>query len=810
MVCQIVSRVLDLGSADAWISDWSYRGTMVGAAAMVTARAVLVHEHRHAWGLIAAGLAAWTAGDLAYVLDLPGDRVAYSSATDVLYFLSFGSFIVGLRLLRGRARASLALTVVLLAMTTLWSWLVFSDVVESAVGGSAVAHPLLDLVLVGSVVLALGARGWRAGRAFWLLAGGLLAMALGDSAYATQVAHGMHADDTAIELLWPIGALCVAGAAWTPPAAKDVNGTELRWVIELLSAVGIAGAVIALVVDHFTPVDTVTFALSCATLSAALAQRIVIYRQRAKAQKAATAAEALRGAAMDAIVRFDNAGIVSEWNDAAVTMFGYSREEAFGAELGELVRPPAARERHRQGVAQMGTVEGERLLNRQLEAMMLNAEGTEFPVELMIVQSDVDPPRFTAFLRDISERLQREEENGRLAALVRSSNNAIISTSLDGIVSAWNSSAERLYGYTMQEALGQHLSSLIIPSDRADEMKAIVDSVLDREIRTFETQRQCKDGSLRDVSLRAFAIRDMAGELTGVCTSTHDVTERRRADERERRDQEGRLWRDRVRTALDEGHFMFWGQPVVDAASGAIDHHELLLRMDLDGNVITPNQFLPHAENSPLITEIDRFAITTGLEFAATMPVAINISAQGIEDPDLIDHIRRAIKDESVARNVIFEITETAAVAKLDAAAELVRELTARGFRVALDDFGTGYGSFTYLQHLPVTELKIDIEFVRALADDPTDHRLVKSLVSVAQNFGMKTVAEGVEDEATASLLRELGVDLLQGYYLGYPAQMTLSSRWSAAPVTIRSGPLAEPWQPPTPGQTPRISRRRS
>ena len=230
---------------------------------------------------------------------------------------------------------------------------------------------------------------------------------------------------------------------------------------------------------------------------------------------------------------------------------------------------------------------------------------------------------------------------------------------------------------------------------------------------------------------------------------------------------------------------MFWGQPVVDAGDGTIHHHELLLRMDLDGDVITPNHFLPHAEDCDLITEIDRYAVTTGFALAAKTPVAINLSAKGLKDPRLVTHIKESLGSATPASNVIFEITETAAVENLDAARELVEELTALGFGVALDDFGTGYGSFTYLQQLAVTELKIDIDYVRALAEDPSDQRLVKSIIAVAQNFEMKTVAEGVEDQATLELLCELGVDLVQGYHVGYPAQMTGSGRWPplVAPV---------------------------
>ena len=237
----------------------------------------------------------------------------------------------------------------------------------------------------------------------------------------------------------------------------------------------------------------------------------------------------------------------------------------------------------------------------------------------------------------------------------------------------------------------------------------------------------------------------------------------------ERRDKEGRLWRDRIHTALTEGRFMYWGQPVIDAATGGIDHHELLLRMDLDGDVITPNHFLPHAEGSELMTEIDRWAIKTGFEIAATLPVAINLSARSLEDVSLIGDIKKALGSRALAGNVTFEITESAAIENLDAARELVEELTSLGFGVALDDFGTGYGSFTYLQQLPVTELKIDIDYVRALARDRTDQRLVKSIVSVARNFEMKTVAEGVEDQATSDLLRELRRRLPPGLPPGLP-----------------------------------------
>jgi PAS domain S-box-containing protein len=797
LALQLASRIfdLDLGLGDeagTAIADWSYRALMAASALLVALRAALVAEQRAAWALIAVGLVAWTAGDVYYELLLSGDEIPYPSLSDALYFVLYGALIAGMRLLRGSATVSLALIVVLLGLTTLWSWLVLSEVLDGAVGGTAavlttVAYPLLDLALVASTLLALAARGGRSAWVFGALGAGFLVMALGDSVYAVQVAQGVYTDGTLLEAVWPAGALCIAAAAWIDPG-KDHHRAERDGrdrAVEALTAVAIAMAMAILFVDHFARVDTVTVFLAGATLFAALVHRAMILHDHGVAQAAVDAAATLRSAsaeaALDCIISIDGAGRVSEWNDAAARTFGYARSDAVGVDLADLIIPPQHRAQHRRGLTHVAETGEGRILNSQIEVMAMHADGSELPVELMITQVRVDPPMFTGFLRDISERRRRTEENERLAEIVRSSENAIISKDLDGVIYAWNSGAERLYGYTAEEAIGKPLGQLIVPHEHADEMASMTRGVLDGESAGLETQRRRKSGELVDVSLRAFAIRNLADEIVGVCTSAHDITDRRQREERDRRDETGRQWRGRIETALTDGLFMFWGQPVVDASTGATDHHELLLRMDLDGDVITPNHFLPHAEDCDLITEIDRFAITTGFEIAETIPVAINLSARSLEDPRLVTDIKEVLGTRALAPNVVFEITESAAVKNLDAARELVDELTALGFGVALDDFGTGYGSFTYLQQLAVTELKIDIGFVRGLAEDPSDQRLVKSIIAVARNFDMKTVAEGVEDQATLDLLRTLGVDFVQGYHIGYPAQMTASRRW--APV---------------------------
>ncbi len=120
-------------------------------------------------------------------------------------------------------------------------------------------------------------------------------------------------------------------------------------------------------------------------------------------------------------------------------------------------------------------------------------------------------------------------------------------------------------------------------------------------------------------------------------------------------------------------------------------------------------------------------------------------------------------------RNLVFEITETGVMQNMDRATRFVEQLVALGCNFALDDFGTGFASFTYLKLLPVRYLKIDIDFVRDVARSKRDMFVVRAIVALAGDFGQQTIAEGVEDEATATVLRDLGVTFAQGFLYGRP-----------------------------------------
>ena len=193
------------------------------------------------------------------------------------------------------------------------------------------------------------------------------------------------------------------------------------------------------------------------------------------------------------------------------------------------------------------------------------------------------------------------------------------------------------------------------------------------------------------------------------------------------------------------------------------------------GEIIPPGSFLPAAERFGQIGEIDQWVIAHAVLLAASgRRVHANLSAASISNVNLVPLIERELTNSGAdPSNIVFEITETALMGHIDAGEHFTDRITEMGCAVALDDFGTGFGSFTYLQRLRITYLKIDIAFVRGLATNTANQHLVKATVNIAQGFGLQTVAEGVEDSETLSLLHDYGVDLAQGYHLGRPAPIT-------------------------------------
>jgi two-component system CheB/CheR fusion protein len=236
---------------------------------------------------------------------------------------------------------------------------------------------------------------------------------------------------------------------------------------------------------------------------------------------------AILDSALDCVITMDSHGRVVEFNPAAERVFGFTRADAVGQELAELIIPPSLREMHRAGLKRyLETGEGP-VLGRRLEIGAVRADGAAILVELAITAFRIDDEAFfTAYLRDITERKQADEASRRLAAIVASSDDAIISKDLDGRIKSWNEAAGRLFGYTPEEAIGQPITMLMAP-DRYDEEPGILERIRRGErLEHYETVRRRKDGTLFDIELTVSPIKDENGRVIGASKIGRDITSR--------------------------------------------------------------------------------------------------------------------------------------------------------------------------------------------------------------------------------------------------------------------------------------------
>ncbi|MFZ5826216.1 MAG: putative bifunctional diguanylate cyclase/phosphodiesterase [Bacillota bacterium] len=240
-------------------------------------------------------------------------------------------------------------------------------------------------------------------------------------------------------------------------------------------------------------------------------------------------------------------------------------------------------------------------------------------------------------------------------------------------------------------------------------------------------------------------------------------------------------WERRIREALKNDQFLLQFQPILDLRTGQVMQYEALLRMvDTDGTLISPRQFLGVAESYGLIHAIDRWVVRRVIRTLAAerhkrrrLDLGINLSARAFSDPELLPLIQAELLEHDVSPSSLhFEITETAAVADMAPAEAFIETLTGLGCQFALDDFGAGFSSLLYLKQLPVSCLKIDGSFIERLPSHPVDQKMVKAVVTLARELGMRTVAEYVSCDQTLELLRELGVDGAQGYHIGPPGPL--------------------------------------
>jgi diguanylate cyclase (GGDEF)-like protein len=239
--------------------------------------------------------------------------------------------------------------------------------------------------------------------------------------------------------------------------------------------------------------------------------------------------------------------------------------------------------------------------------------------------------------------------------------------------------------------------------------------------------------------------------------------------------------------AVEERTLELHYQPQAVPGSGQVTGVEALLRWNhpLWGNV-PPDEFIPLAEHTGLIKPLTRLVLETAVrqcvawrEAGTPVLMAVNISMRNLLEPELADTVARMLLQAGLPAALLkLEVTESAIVSDPERAVRALERLVDLGLQVSVDDFGTGYSSLTRLRSLPVHEVKIDRSFVRHLAERPEDRAIVRAVIGLGHDLGLRVCAEGVEDEASWRLLESFDCDLIQGYFLARPMSAEAMTTW--------------------------------
>ncbi|HUG83868.1 MAG TPA: EAL domain-containing protein, partial [Euzebya sp.] len=484
----------------------------------------------------------------------------------------------------------------------------------------------------------------------------------------------------------------------------------------------------------------------------------------------ATARSVMIDQADAAIIATDLDGLVTMWSCGAERLYGWTAEQAVGYPLMDLSVPAA----HLGGTQPIrhqpwtqGMIQGESFFTRRDGSLVgvhtrrvTLRDGAGEPTGTIGVSVELSGPESTA---------------QHLRAIADSIGDGLCTLDGGGLITHVNPPGQRLLKTSLPEALGGSFMHWVHYTDHVQPGEALAEMA-----RTVECQLVRHDGSEITIEYVATPLPGQHEEVPrGWVVVFREVGARRAHEAALKRQVEAAGWLRRITDALDGDGFVLHAQPIVDIATRQTVQHELLLRLrDLDhpGEFHMPAAFLPIAEAFGVAPAIDRWVLARGLAIAGQgNPVEINLSATSLNDATLPLLIQQLLTETGAdPSTIVFEVTETALLENAATARAFADRMHQLGVKLALDDFGTGYGGFTYLKHLQVDFLKIDIEFVRDAVIDPASRHVIDAVVSLAKAFGLQTVAEGVEDEATLALLEELHVDFAQGYLLGRPTSNAL------------------------------------
>jgi len=530
--------------------------------------------------------------------------------------------------------------------------------------------------------------------------------------------------------------------------------------------------------------------------------------------------------AAEAIVTFDDNDHIENWNQAAEQLFGWQESEVIGNRFSQYVFSESISQNKPDGNFTALT-EG---VGHESEVTGVHKKGNSIPLSLKISKMMLEgKQKYTALLANISERkammenLRYVAEHDSLTSLFNRAyfhdhleetclqarsgtmNLALLYIDLDNFKYV-NDTLGHLAGDTLLVEVSTLLNMrtrrsdlvarlggdefvVLISDVHADTIKPIAESY-----RHALTEYQFKyEGKTVDVgcSIGVTLINQKTISSSNVLAQADVACHLAKRAGRNRvhvftSDDETSVdnmsldigWSRRIHDALEHDKFVLVTQPIYTTITRTVSSYEVLVRMqDDDGTLIMPGGFFSTAERFGLAVKIDMWVIENAIKQLAALHkidnkinFSINLSGQSVTVPEVIASIANHLATYNInASKLTFEITETAAISDMDKAVLLLEELRKMGCRTALDDFGSGMSSFAYLQEMPVDIVKIDGRFVKNISDNKVDRAIVSAMNDIAHALGKTTVAEFVEKDAHYQTLKAIGVDCVQGYYLGRP-----------------------------------------
>jgi diguanylate cyclase (GGDEF)-like protein/PAS domain S-box-containing protein len=526
----------------------------------------------------------------------------------------------------------------------------------------------------------------------------------------------------------------------------------------------------------------------------------------------------------------NGAGIVTEWNRTAELLFGWTRAEAVGRSVADLIVPERFRHDHVEGLARYLSTGKRRVLGKPVRTQGVRKDGSEVQIELTRwALEDTDEPEFYAFIRDITGQLDAEyaanhdpltgvantsrlvQQLERLLAENPAGRPALILLDIDRFKRV-NDEIGRAAGDEVLRRIARRLAQVAADHASGDGLVA--------RLSGDQFGVLLNDASAaRDTSLLAHALMEAVGQVVvdatravaatcsaGICSATRarewDVETIMRGaqvalhqaqrvegnslavfdEQLRRRGAERKVLEHELAVAIEKDQLEVHYQPIFALDDGHMASVEALVRWrHPERGLLAPDQFIDIAEETGLIVPLGRWVLRDVCRQLAewqddpaleSLRVAVNFSAHQFAEADPVADVTEAITLAGVTRGgerLIVEVTESVLIGRPESVAAELAGLRGLGVSIAIDDFGTGFSSLSYLKQLPLDVIKVDKSFVDGLPGSRPDRAIVISTIALAHELGFVVVAEGVETEAQRDALRRHGADFVQGFLMAKP-----------------------------------------